>query len=100
MAADEQLNEVLRVPLKQLQLVVAGQVTELPVMQKNKSLGVISIELRNNGSLGSRSRGLFPHVWVMLVKHQLSTVCRKRTNFTQSTNFTNIDGTLVPETQD
>ena len=74
MAADEQLNEVLRVPLKQLQLVVAGQVTELPVMRKNNSLGVIPIELRNDGSLESRSRGLFPHAWVMLVKHQLSVV--------------------------
>ena len=71
MAADEQLNEVLRVPLKQLQLVVAGQVTELPVMRKNNSLGAIPIELRNDGSLESRSRGLFSHAWVMLVKHQL-----------------------------
>ena len=74
MAADEQLNEVLRVPLKQLQLVVAGQVTELPAMRKNNSLGAIPIELLNDGSLGSRSRGLFPHAWVTLVAGQTSTV--------------------------
>ena len=55
MAADEELNEELWVSFEELELVVAGEVTELPKTQKNSIQG----DLRRHSDLVRWTPGYF-----------------------------------------